>query len=66
MSSPGNAGTPSPPRRACSFDGCLRRQSKLSPEEIDQLLEQSAKGVEDLRKTLNKVFRLPRYSIRLR
>jgi hypothetical protein len=43
-----------------------RRKSKLSPQEIDALLEQSARGVEYLRKQLNQVFRLPRRSLRLR
>lgn len=42
------------------------RKSKLSPEEIDELLEQSAKGVRYLREQLRKVFRLPRRPLRLR
>lgn len=42
------------------------RQSKLSPEEIDALLEQSARGVRYLRRQLDQVFRLPRHNIRLR
>lgn len=43
-----------------------RRKSKLSPEEVDALLEQSAAGVRYLRRQLDQVFRLPRHSIRLR
>jgi hypothetical protein len=33
------------------------RPSKLTPEEVDELLRQSEQGVRDLRETLNKVFR---------
>lgn len=43
-----------------------RRKSKLTPEEIDELLEQSARGVRDLREQLRWVFRPLRGSVRLR
>lgn len=51
----------------CGGEGVLpiERQSKLSPEEIDELLDRSAEGVKDLRHTLDRVFRLPPYAIRL-
>jgi hypothetical protein len=42
------------------------RKSKLSPEEVNELLEQSARGVHYLREQLRKVFRLPRRPMRLR
>jgi hypothetical protein len=44
----------------------VKRISKLSPAEIDALLERSAAGVRDLRETLQKVFRRPSRLIRLR
>lgn len=43
-----------------------RRASKISPEEIDELLDRSADGVKYLRETLSRVFRLPKGSMRLR
>jgi hypothetical protein len=54
----------------CGGEGILlkrrERESKITPQEVDELLERSARGVEDLRKTLSSVFRLPSNSPRLR
>lgn len=50
------------------FAGLLteRRESKLSRQDIDRLLEQSAAGVAYLREQLRSTFRLPAVSLRLR
>ena len=44
----------------------IERRSKISPEEVDELLERSGRGVQELREILEPVFRLPSRPIRLR
>lgn len=51
----------------CGGEGIIvKRKSKLSSDEIDELLERSADGVKYLRESLEDVFKLPRQSLRLR
>ena len=46
--------------------GSKERESTITPEDVDRLLEQAKPGAEELKKTLDKVFRSPNSDLKLR